>query len=44
MADHSPTTQLWLSFVHNCIAHPLLFFTGGSRIAWKLHDWSAPNG
>jgi len=32
--------QTFWSFVHNCIAHPLLFFSGHSRWATRLHDYS----
>ncbi len=28
-------------FVHNVIAHPLLFFTGSAAWVVWLHDWSA---
>ncbi len=28
-------------FVHNVIAHPLLFFTGSAAWVIWLHDWSA---
>ena len=27
-------------FIHNVIAHPLLFFTHNAKIIVKLHDWS----
>ena len=30
---------LW-SFVHNCVAHPLLWLTGHSKWATRLHDYS----
>ena len=33
-------TLFW-SFVHNCIAHPLLFWTGDAGWAVSLHDHSA---
>ena len=29
-------------FTHNCIAHPLLFWTGDSSFAVWLHDVSSP--
>jgi hypothetical protein len=28
-------------FLHNCVAHPLLFFTGDAKWAVRLHDWSS---
>ena len=31
---------LW-SFIHNCIAHPLLFFTFNSSFAVRFHDYSS---
>lgn len=31
----------WWEFVHNCIAHPLLFWTANASWAVKLHDWSS---
>lgn len=32
--------RFWWSFVHNCIAHPLLFLTADSQLAIRLHDYS----
>ncbi len=32
--------RLFWSFVHNCISHPLLFWTGDVRWAVVFHDWS----
>jgi hypothetical protein len=29
------------SFVHNCIAHPLLFWTGDAVLVVRLHDYTA---
>lgn len=31
---------MW-SFIHNCIAHPLLFWTLNAKWAVRLHDWSS---
>lgn len=31
-----------LFFVHQCIAHPLLFFTREARWAVRLHDATEP--
>lgn len=31
----------WYRFIHNCVAHPLLFFTNDSKLAVRLHDWSS---
>lgn len=28
-------------FLHNCVAHPLLFFSGDSRWAVSFHDYSS---
>jgi hypothetical protein len=28
-------------FLHNCIAHPLLFMTRNHRWADRFHDWTA---
>src|SRR5579872_1433479 len=33
--------RLFWSFVHNCIAHPIMFWTGDARWAVRLHDHSA---
>jgi hypothetical protein len=33
--------RLLADFVHNCIAHPLLFWTREARWAVRLHDRSA---
>lgn len=33
--------SVWYSWLHNCVAHPLLFWTANSRLAVRLHDWSA---
>lgn len=32
---------MWYSFLHNCVAHPLLFFSGNSAWAIRFHDWSS---
>lgn len=29
------------AFIHNCVAHPLLFWSGDARWAVRLHDHSA---
>lgn len=29
------------SFIHNCIAHPLLFWSNDSKWAVKFHNWTA---
>jgi len=29
------------NFLHNCIAHPLLFLTADAAWAVQLHDWSS---
>lgn len=34
-------SKYWWMFVHNCIAHPLLFFTLNSKIAIRFHDFSS---
>ncbi len=34
-------SKYWWMFVHNCIAHPLLFFTLNSKIAIRFHDYSS---
>ena len=31
----------WYSFLHNCVAHPLLFWTASSRWSLRFHDWSS---
>lgn len=31
---------MWWRFVHNVIAHPLMFFANDARWAVRLHDWS----
>lgn len=36
-AAWSLTTFLW-SFLHNCVAHPLLWMTGEAAWATRLHD------
>lgn len=35
--------RLGLEFVHQCISHPLLFFTGEARWVVRFHDWSEPH-
>ncbi len=32
-------TQMF-SFLHNCIAHPLLFWTGEARWVCSFHEWT----
>lgn len=34
-------TRHLFSFIHNCIAHPLLFWTGSAGWAIRFHDWSS---
>ena len=29
------------SFLHNCLAHPLLWLTRESKLAVRFHDWTA---
>lgn len=29
------------NFLHNCIAHPLLFWSGEAHWATRFHDWTA---
>lgn len=29
------------SFIHNCVAHPLMWFTADAQWAVRLHDYSA---
>jgi len=31
---------IW-SFIHNCVAHPLLFFSVNSNWAVRFHDFSS---
>lgn len=33
-------SNLWFKFIHNVIAHPLLFFTCDAVWCVRLHDWS----
>lgn len=33
--------SIWFSWLHNCVAHPLLFWTFNARWVVRLHDWSA---
>lgn len=35
--------RLLLEFLHHCVAHPALFFTGDAQWAVVLHDWTAPS-
>lgn len=35
------TARLWYGFLHNCLAHPLLFFAGGRAFARLFHGWTA---
>lgn len=30
--------KLWNEFLHNCLAHPLLFLTRGAQWAERFHD------
>lgn len=32
---------MWWNFVHNCLAHPFLFWTANSKWAIKFHDYSS---
>lgn len=34
-------TTTAFSFLHNCIAHPLLFWSGEARWVTRFHDWTA---
>lgn len=40
--EDKPEERLKMYFIHNCIAHPLLFFSCGARWAIRFHDWTAP--
>lgn len=37
-----PVPALVMDFVHQCIAHPVLFFTREARWAERLHDATEP--
>lgn len=42
-ASSSPLTNehaMWWKFVHNVIAHPLLFFANDAGWSVRFHDWS----
>lgn len=32
---------MWARFLHNVVAHPLLFFTNDARWAIRFHDWTS---
>lgn len=34
-------SRAWFSFLHNCVAHPLLSLTANSKLAARFHDWTA---
>ena len=34
-------SRLWYDFLHNCVAHPLGFFTRGAAWTEKFHAWTA---
>lgn len=33
--------KILFDFLHNCVAHPILFFTMNSKWANWFHDWTA---
>lgn len=32
---------LWFSWLHNCVAHPLLFWMATASWAVRFHDWTS---
>jgi hypothetical protein len=33
--------QFIADFAHNCVAHPLMFFTRNAAWSVRFHDWTA---
>ncbi len=33
--------RAWFAFLHNCVAHPLLFLTANASWTVRFHDWTA---
>lgn len=32
--------DIWWDFIHNCVVHPALFFSGHRKCVERLHDWT----
>lgn len=41
MTTQNKLARAWFAWLHNCVAHPLLFWTSNANWAVSLHDWTA---